>query len=86
MMQANKPQADTLAMIGVLPKGPTGETIHIAVKSFNGSKPYLDIRQYVEGDGGPIATKKGVTMPVESIVALEAALAAYRAANAPDGA
>lgn len=86
MTQASKPQAETLAMIGVLPKGATGETIHIAVKSFKGSKPYLDIRQYVEGDGGPIATKKGVTMPVESIAALEAALAAYRAANAPDGA
>ena len=86
MTQSGKPQADTLAMIGVLPKGANGETIRIAVKSFNGSKPYLDIRQYVEGEGEPIATRKGVTMPVQSIAALEAALTAYRTANAPDGA
>ncbi len=85
MTQSSKPQAETLATLGILPKGATGETIRIAVKSFNGSKPYLDIRQYVEGEGEPIATRKGVTMPVESIAALEAVLTSYLATKAPNG-
>lgn len=85
MTNRDKPQAEILAMLGELPKGRTGETIRIAVKTFNGSPPYLDIRQYVAGNGEPVATRKGVTMPVEAIAGLEAVCAAYRAANGPDG-
>lgn len=51
-----------------------GERIHVAVRSFNGTK-YIDARLHFRGDdGSAIPTKKGLTLNAKTAAELASAL------------
>ena len=56
-----------------------GARVRFTIASFNGSAPFLDVREWVEKDGEPIPTRKGATIPLEALEPLgEALIAAGR--------
>ena len=64
-----------------------GKILRAAITEFRGSR-FLDIREWVEREGQPLATPKGVTMPLEAMQVLGEALTAasrqFDASGAPD--
>ena len=61
-----------------------GVSVRVTIAEFNGSR-FLDIREWVDRDGQPLATRKGTTMPLEALQTLHAELGVELAAEAPDG-
>lgn len=60
-----------------------GVSVRVTIAEFNGSR-FLDIREWVDRDGKPLATRKGATMPLEALQPLHAELGAALAAKGPD--
>lgn len=54
---------------------PNGDVFRAAKRSYRGSRPFLDLRLWV--DGGRTATRQGATVPLEALPALAEALAAH---------
>ena len=60
-----------------------GVSVRVTIAEFNGSR-FLDIREWVDRDGLPLATRKGATMPLEALQPLHARLGAELAAEGTD--
>ena len=52
-----------------------GSTVRFTIAEYQGSR-FLDIREWVERDGRPLATRKGATMPLQAMQGLGEALTA----------
>ena len=61
-----------------------GATVKVTIAEYNGSR-FLDVREWVERDGQPLATRKGATMPLEALEGLGTALMAASRANDSSG-
>ena len=61
-----------------------GVTVKVTIADYNGSR-FLDIREWIDRDGKPMATRKGATMPLDGIAGLHASLEVYLAENAAGG-
>ncbi len=61
-----------------------GATVKATLADFCGSR-FLDIREWVDREGEPLATRKGVTMPLEAMRALGEALIAASRSNDSSG-
>jgi len=61
-----------------------GATVKATIADYCGTN-FLDIREWVERDGEPLATRKGVTMPLEAMRALGEALTAASRSNDSSG-
>jgi hypothetical protein len=61
-----------------------GTTLRAAITDYCGSR-FLDVREWAELDGKPLATRKGVTVPLEAIRALGEALMAVSRTIPPSG-
>ncbi len=57
-----------------------GATVKATIADYNGNR-FLDIREWVERDGEPLATRKGATMPLEAMQGLGEALTAASRSN-----
>ncbi|WP_161978430.1 transcriptional coactivator p15/PC4 family protein [Sphingomonas oligophenolica] len=64
---------------------PGGRIVVAKVAEYNGSR-FLDIREWVAGEGEPTATRKGVTIPLEAMRPLGEALIAGAGGMPPGGA
>ena len=60
-----------------------GVSVRVTIAEFNGSR-FLDVREWVDRDGQPLATRKGATMPLEALQPLHAELGAELAAEGPE--
>ena len=60
-----------------------GVSVRVTIAEFNGSR-FLDVREWVDRDGQPLATRKGATMPLEALRPLYAELGAELTAEGPD--
>lgn len=58
-----------------------GAVVVVQVAEFRGAR-FLDLRQWVPGDGEMLSTKKGVTLPLSCAKALGEALAALGSSEA----
>lgn len=63
---------------------PNGNLLRVAKRTYRGSRPFLDLREWA--DHGRVATKHGVTVPLEALPALMEALAAHKPINPPGNA
>jgi hypothetical protein len=63
---------------------PGGRTFRVAVREYRGRR-FLDVREWGERDGKPLATARGATVPCEALESIADALQAYRTRNAPNG-
>lgn len=70
-----EPQSKELAELFRVPR--RGELVKVTVRTFNGSAPYLDFRSWYGADSD--RPGKGVTMRLDSLSGLHAALGAYLA-------
>lgn len=61
-----------------------GMTVRATIAEFQGSR-FLDIREWAEQAGQPLATRKGVTMPLDAMRELGEALIAASASNDSSG-
>lgn len=52
-----------------------GKILRAAITDFRGSR-FLDLREWAERDGNPVATPRGVTVPLEALKPLGEALTA----------
>lgn len=59
-----------------------GATVRFTIAEYQGSR-FLDIREWVEREGEPIATRKGATMPLDAIAGAGEALTS--ASHSTDG-
>lgn len=50
-----------------------GTTVRFTIADYQGSR-FLDIREWVEREGEPLATRKGATLPLEALGGAGAAL------------
>ena len=57
-----------------------GYFVRAMIADFNGSR-FLDIREWAERDGQPLATRKGATWPLEAMEELGEALIAESRSN-----
>ena len=60
-----------------------GQFVRAMIAEYNGSR-FLDIREWAERDGQPLATRKGATWPLEAIGELGEALVAESRLNGTD--
>jgi hypothetical protein len=61
-----------------------GFFVRATIADYNGSR-FLDIREWVERDGQPLATRKGATWPLEAMQGLGEALIAESRLNGSGG-
>jgi hypothetical protein len=63
-----------------------GATVRFTIADYQGSR-FLDIREWVEREGQPLATRKGATVPLEALAgageALISASSSIDASGAP---
>lgn len=63
------------------PKRDSG-IVRVSITSYNGSGPFLNLREWaVSRNGELVATRKGVTLPLEAMRDLGEALLAAHASN-----
>ena len=60
-----------------------GVTVRVTIADFNGSR-FLDIREWIDRDGQPLATRKGATMPLGALQSLYTGVGKELMAEGPD--
>ena len=62
-----------------------GATLRFTIAEYQGSK-FLDIREWVEREGLPLATRKGTTMPLDAMTSAGEAMIAEAGQSSLGGA